>query len=95
MFTAGIPGINLQDWLYGDWDEDKLHKFEALYRIPVIGDYMDYLLDIRSDDEYLQRYGMDYSDIHDPRDLHQSNSGSRIVQSAYRMISRNIDLLYD
>lgn len=81
-------------WLYGDWNEEKLRKFQIAYAIPGVRDYMDYLLDRRADQEYLNRYGMDYTDIHDPRKLRTSGSYPRVVGSVYRMVSRNIDKLY-
>lgn len=85
----------LKDWLYEDnYDEQKLKEFNLLHTIPVVSDYMDYLLDSRSAEEYLERYGMDYSDIHDPRKLPNSSSSTRLIGSTYRMISRNVEKLY-
>lgn len=86
--------FHTQDWLYGEWSEDKLKAYEALNRVPIFGDYMDYLLDQRSDSEYLQRYGMDYSDIHDPRKLKQTSSGSALVGNSINFVSRNVSRLY-
>lgn len=82
------------EWLYGDWSEDKLKKFTALNSIPGVRNYMDYLLDRRSDQEYLSRYGMDYSDIHDPRKLRQTSSGARALGSAFEFVSDNVKTLY-
>lgn len=83
----------LSRWLYGDWSESKLHEYEMLSRIPFIGEYMDYLLDVRADEEYLNRYGMTYSDIHNPKKLKQTYSGSRMYGSMLS-VSENIALLY-
>lgn len=82
------------DWLYGEYDERKLRQFEILHRVPGVSDYMDYLLDKRSDEEYLRHNGMDYSDIHDPRKLHQSASGSRFTGDVINFVSRNVSRLY-
>lgn len=82
------------EWLYGDYDEEKLTQFELLHNIPVVGPYMDYKLDSRADREYMSRYQLDYSDIHDPRKLKQTSSGTRLYGSAINMISKNIDKLY-
>lgn len=84
----------MSDWLYGEWNEDKLKKFEMMNNVPVLSNYMSYLLDRRADLEYLNRYGMDYSDIHDPRKLRQTSSGSSFVGSAVNYISDNVKKLY-
>lgn len=83
-----------KDWLYGDYDKQKIDMFTALYSVPGVRQYFDYLLDLRADQEYLSRYGMDYTDVHDPRKLKQTSSGAAFVGSAYHMVSRNIDSLY-
>lgn len=77
-------------WLYGDYDEGKLKTFEVLYSIPGIRNYMDMLLDYRADREYLNRYGMSWSDIHDPRKLHSVRSTSGMIS----FVSENVDKLY-
>lgn len=85
---------NTRSWLYGPWSKEKLDTYEVLRSVPLFGDYMDYLLDVRSNSEYLNRYGMGYSDIHDPRKLRQSESGTRLVGSTYSFVSRNVNRLY-
>lgn len=89
-----VTDNEFSDWLYGDYNERKLRQFEALHNIPGLGNYMDYLLDIRADEEYLDRYGMDYTDIHDPRKLRSTNSGSRLIGSAMNYVSKNVERLY-
>lgn len=81
------------EWLYGEYDEQKLTQFELLYHTPF-GAYMDYKLDLRSDEEYLRRYGMSYEDVHDPRKLRQVSSGSRLYGTALNYVSKNVDKLY-
>lgn len=90
------PSLQKQfdEWLYGDWNEQKYKDYKMLNSVPIVRDYMDYMLSVRSDNEYLRRYGMDYSDIHDPRKLSQSGSSSRLNSHGYNMISRNISKLY-
>lgn len=83
------------DWLYSDWSEGKYEDYKLLNSIPGVSHYMDYLLDIRADSEYLSRYDMDFSDIHDPRKLSQSSSAQSLNGYGYRMISRNVSRLYD
>lgn len=88
-----LENNDVSRWLYGEWSKEKLRHYELLHQVPVLSGYMDYLLDIRADDEYLRRYGMDYSDIHDPRKLRQSSSGSRALGSVLQ-VSSNIAMLY-
>lgn len=92
--VGGLIEDCMTDFLYGEWNEEKLRQYEVMARVPVLNDYMDYLLDRRADEEYLRRYGMDYSDIHDPRKLKQSSSGSRLVGSSLNFVSRNVSKLY-
>lgn len=90
-YTLTENGISR--WLYGEWSEEKLRKYEMLNAVPGIHQYMDYLLDIRADNEYLRRYGMDYSDIHDPRKLRQASSGSSAFGTILN-VSKNVAELY-
>lgn len=85
---------SVQNWLYGSYDEQKLNHFTALYSVPGVRQYFDYLLDKRADQEYLRRYDMSYSDIHDPRKLRQVGSGSSMISHSYNMVSKNIHRLY-
>lgn len=85
---------NTEQWLYGPWNKEKYDVYTRLNSFGPMRDYMDLLLDRRSDSEYLRRYGMDYSDIHDPRKLRQSSSTARVYGSSYTMISRNVSRLY-
>lgn len=82
------------NWLYGEYDKQKLDRFTALYSIPGVRQYFDYLLDKRSDQEYMARYGLTYADIHDPRKLKSTGSGSHMVGYAYNFVSRNASNLY-
>lgn len=82
------------NWLYGPYDEQKYNTAVFLHGVPFVGDYMDYLLDVRAGKEYLERHGMDYSDIHDFRKLLGSNSGSRLSRDVINFVSSNVDRLY-
>ena len=75
-------------WLYGEYDDQKLRQFEFLYSVPGVRNYMDMLLDYRRDKEYLHRYGMDYSDIHDPRKLHSVASTARTISYVSDMVEK-------
>lgn len=83
-----------KEWLYGPWTKEKYDAYKILNTIPGIFHYMDYLLSVRSDEEYLGRYGMDYSDIHDPRKLGQTDSARALVGATYHYVSSNIKRLY-
>lgn len=84
----------ISDWLYGPWNEEKYKQYVALTLVPIFNDYMDTLLDLRADKEYLNRYGMSYTDIHDPRKLRTGASGSKFVSSGMNFVSDNIKKLY-
>ena len=89
-----INDNSFSDWLYGDWNEEKFKQYEILHAVPGISNYMDYLLDYRADQEYLRRYGMDYTNIHDPRKLRQTNSSARTVNFGLNFVSSNVSHLY-
>lgn len=93
-FFDGMYHNPFADWMTdGDWNETKYQQFNLLYATPLRY-YMDAVLDHRSAEEYLDRYGMDYTDIHDPRKLTGTSSTATFVSSGYRMVSRNIEKLY-
>lgn len=96
LWDRNAPKFDQQftDWLYGDWSEEKYEDYKMLDAIPGVHQYMDYLLDKRADSEYLSRYNMDYTDIHDPRKLSQTSSAAALNGIGYRMISKNIEKLY-
>lgn len=91
--NATLENNAISEWLYGSWSKEKLREFELLHQVPVLSQYMDYLLDVRADDEYLRRYGMAYTDIHDPRKLRQSHSGFSYIGSMIG-VSENVAKLY-
>lgn len=91
--NATLDNNFLSEWLYGPWTKDKLREYELVHQVPVLRQYMDYLLDVRADDEYLRRFGMDYSDIYDPRKLRQSSSGFSYLGSMLS-VSSNVAKLY-
>lgn len=94
-FFDGMYHNPFADWLTDDnWNETKYQQFTLLYSIPVVSNYMDAVLSNRSGKEYLNRYGMDYSDIHDPRKLSGTAQTAGFIGSSYRMISSNIGKLY-
>lgn len=91
---ATLEDNTFSEWLYGEWDETKYKQYLALNAVPGISQYMDYLLSYRGAVEYLNRYGMDWSDIHDPRKLGLSNSGTALARFGLNFVSRNVTKLY-
>lgn len=85
---------NTKEWLYGEWSKEKYETYKFLNIIPGISHYMDYLLDIRGDEEYLRRNGMDYTDIHDPRKLNQTSSSTAFYGHYFNFVSKNVGSLY-
>lgn len=83
-----------KNWLYGPWNEEKYNTYLAFRNIPFFSNYMDYLLDQRRTAEYFKRNGMTYEDIHDPRKMFETNSGSSLYGSAFSFVSKNITRLY-
>lgn len=82
-------------WLYtAEWNDENLSKFYALYAVEPTKTYIDYLLDRRADQEYLNRYGITSSDIHDPRKLRTTSSASRLYGYAIESVSDNFKRLY-
>lgn len=82
-------------WLYGSWNKEKYDVYTVLDNLPVVSDYMDALLARRTTQEYLDRYGLDYTDIHDPRKLPSGKSslGGAGV-NALQFVSKNVEKLY-
>lgn len=94
-FYEGATHNVYADWLYeDDWTKEKLGMYELATHIPLLNSYTEWLLDVREDEEYLRRFGMDYSDVHDPRKLHQTSSGSRAIGGAINFVSAMVTRLY-
>lgn len=79
---------------YGDYNEDKLRRFEGIHLIPFAGDVVDYNLDRIRDYQYLDRYGMTLADVKDPRKLRQTQSGITFMRNQYNFVSDNVKRLY-
>lgn len=91
---ADFENNAVSDWLYSDWSEEKYKQYLALRSVAPVRMYFDYLLDYRGANEYLNRYGMDWSDIHDPRKLALNQSGTALGGYALNFVSRNVSKLY-
>lgn len=96
----GNNGATLEDnsfatWLYtAEWNDENLARFEMLYAVQPTKSYIDYLLDRRSDREYMSRYGLSPSDVHDPRKLRQVSSASSMMSYTLGTVSDMVKYLY-
>lgn len=91
---TGSKDYSLSEWLYGDWDKQKYQRYLKMDSVPYLHQRMDYLLSLRSDQEYLSANGMSYSDIHDPRKLPSHNAAVSYYGSILNFVSSNINRLY-
>lgn len=82
------------EWLYGDYDEQKFKTVSLLLHTPGVSNYVNYLLDYRQDTEYMRRYQLDYSDIHDPRKLRTSSTYGALAAATFNFVSDNVKRLY-
>lgn len=82
-------------WLYtAEWNDENLRTFELLYSVEPTKSYIDYLLNLRDDRYYLDRYGITDSDIRDPRKLGQVSAASRLYGYSLNFISDSAKFLY-
>lgn len=84
-------------FLNSEWSYEKQKAFNDLYNFSVFGwspfrDQFDSILDSRNDQLYLDRYGLDWSDVKDPRKLSQSKRSASV--NAINFVSSNIKRLY-
>lgn len=84
-------------FLDGEWSEDKQKAFNNLYNLQIFGtrpfgNTFDSILDNRNDQRYMDRYGLSWANVKDPRKLSQSRSST--LNSAINFVSSNIDKLY-
>lgn len=84
------------DWLYEDnYTKEKFSKVALASILPGIGQYTQYLLDMRNAEEYLARNQMTWSDIHDPRKLTGFGSTAASYRAGLNFVSSNVKRLYD
>lgn len=81
-------------FLYGEMSKEKYDAISFLYGLPGFHEFIDWRMDARATQEYMNRYGLQWSDVHDFRKLSSFGSQSRLVGSAYRMVSKNVEDLY-
>lgn len=80
-----------KNWLMGSgWNERKQEVFDNLYNLPGFHNTFDRLLDTRDREYYLRRYGMDYSNVRDPRKI----AVSGVISSSINFVSDNVKRLY-
>lgn len=94
MFDDLYGTFTDERYWYGDYSEDKLEKFRALYSIPGFREMMDYQLDKVNDENYLKKNQMSVSDVGDPRKLSATSSAARLNGYVYNRVSSNVNRLY-
>lgn len=87
-----------KEWLNSEWSKEKQTAFNDLYDFSIGGyspfrDTFDKILDERNNDLYMDRYGLTYADVKDPRKL-KSNSTVGMALSTINFVSSNIKRLY-
>lgn len=82
------------EFLYGDMSKEKYDFLSLLYAFPGFHEFIDWRMDARANQEYMNRYGIKWEDVHDFRKLSSFGSQSRLIGSTYRMISKNVEDLY-
>lgn len=90
---------NSEDWLNGQWSEDDQKAFDFLYDFNVLGyapfrSNFDDILNEKSWNSYSKRYGLDYSDIMDPRTFHNHFNQSSMASRTFAFVSSNVKRLY-
>lgn len=80
-----------ENWLLNSgWNESKQNAFDNLYSYSLFRSQFDRILDKRDRDYYLYRYGMDYSNVRDPRKLTVTGN----LGMALNFVSDNVKRLY-
>lgn len=92
-FYDVFPGLKPGRW-YGNYDEKKYKEFNFWYSVPFIRPLMDYDIDKARSDSYMQRFGLNYSDILDPRKMLDHQSTSNLYGSGMNFVSSNWRKLY-
>lgn len=93
-----IDDNGISRWLYegldGNWTKEDQERFERMYSIKGYKEYLDYLLDKEQRERIFNLYGIQYSDIRDPRNVKGAASTSRMYTAAYNFVSDNVKRLY-
>lgn len=84
-------------FLDGEWTYEKQDAFNNLYNLNFAGwspfrNQFDAILDKRDNAQYMDRYGINWSDVKDPRKLSQSHNAP--VVHSLNFVSSNIKRLY-
>lgn len=90
-----LADVFSDEYLYGSWTENKYHQylFNKAF-IPLYGTYAEMKMAQRESKEYLNRYGLDYTDIHNPERLSETSATTRAYSAGLNFVSSNITKLY-
>lgn len=83
-----------EDWLLDDMSEAKYNYLVMMDGVPFVGGYHRSVFATRDMDLYLDRHGLDYSDILNPYNVPTLSANSSVVRQGVNFVSKNIDLLY-
>lgn len=92
--VTGFSDNNAENWVYHSesWEQKDYDLFAILYNLPIARQYLDYLYDKRSGQEYLKHHPVD---VHDPRRLPGATSSvASVGMSALNYVSSNVSRLY-
>lgn len=79
----------------GKWTSFDQTVFDFLYGgVPGMKQSLDTALDERRRQEYFNAHKMDYSDVHDPRNLPGAGNLGQLASWALNYTSHNLDRLY-
>lgn len=82
-------------WLTnGEWDESKYTEYLVNTVLPGMREYTQFLVDFYDDKSYMDRQGIDWSNVRHPWKFKSSNSASSGMRYGYHFVSDNIKRLY-
>lgn len=86
------------EWLYsaaeGQWTQEDQDRFDMYYAMEPFKSYFDWVLDKQIREKVFNLYGIDYSDIHDPRNVIGAGNSGRALHNSLNFVSDNVRRLY-
>lgn len=91
--TDFLFGVRWYDNWYGNYDEKKYKSYQFFSSFPFVDAEVENSIANGKTKSYLERYGMDYSDIVDPSSLYNAGNTSRTIHQL-NWVGNNISRLY-
>lgn len=85
---------DVKDWLLSPKDKAGTDFVQLLYATPLGKTYIDWLYSKRDTETYLERYGLEYTDIYDFRKLPSTGPAAVLYGKSLNYVSRNIGRMY-